>query len=156
MKSRNFTLKKLLCQFVGFEVTFFMSWNIKGKYVPTWNVVKLVKNYFGKVQTISKQFVTKGCFVARKKEEKEASTHLTLWLTRYLKSCVDASQQSHSAVGDFLHKLLWTNETGHFTYSEFSIYTRGKSLLESWGTTFLPDWQPPLIFVLFTWKSYEH
>ena len=24
---------------------------------------------------------------------------------------------------------------------------RGKSLLEPWGTTFLPDWQPPLIFV---------
>ena len=27
--------------------------------------------------------------------------------------------------------------------------TRGKSLLESWGTIFLPDWQPPLIFVRF-------
>ena len=26
---------------------------------------------------------------------------------------------------------------------------RGKSLLESWVTTFLPDWQPPLIFVRF-------
>ena len=25
--------------------------------------------------------------------------------------------------------------------------TRGKSLLELWRTTFLPDWQPPLIFV---------
>ena len=29
------------------------------------------------------------------------------------------------------------------------LYTRGKSLLESWVTTFLPDWQPPLIFVWF-------
>ena len=27
--------------------------------------------------------------------------------------------------------------------------TRGKSLLESWVTTFLPDWQPHLIFVRF-------
>ena len=27
--------------------------------------------------------------------------------------------------------------------------TRGKSLLELWGTTFLPDWQLPLIFVWF-------
>ena len=26
---------------------------------------------------------------------------------------------------------------------------RGKSLLELWVTTFLPDWQPPLIFVRF-------
>ena len=26
---------------------------------------------------------------------------------------------------------------------------RGKSLLESWDTTFLPDWQPTLIFVQF-------
>ena len=26
---------------------------------------------------------------------------------------------------------------------------RGKSLLELWLTTFLPDWQPPLIFVWF-------
>ena len=33
-------------------------------------------------------------------------------------------------------------------------YARGKSLLESWGTTFLPDWQPPLIFVWFTSKSH--
>ena len=27
-------------------------------------------------------------------------------------------------------------------------FTRGKSLLESWGTTFLHDWQSPLIFFL--------
>ena len=36
------------------------------------------------------------------------------------------------------------------------VLARGKSLLESWGTTFLPDWQPPLIFVWFTSKSHEH
>ena len=29
------------------------------------------------------------------------------------------------------------------------LSSRGKSLLESWCTTFLPDWQPPLIFVWF-------
>ena len=34
--------------------------------------------------------------------------------------------------------------------------TRGKPLLESWGTTFLSDWQPHLIFVWFTWKWHEH
>ena len=27
------------------------------------------------------------------------------------------------------------------------VSTRGKSLLESWDTTFLPDWQIPLMFV---------
>ena len=32
---------------------------------------------------------------------------------------------------------------------------RGKSLLESWRTTFLSDWQPPLIFVWFTSKSHD-
>ena len=31
-----------------------------------------------------------------------------------------------------------------------------KSLLELKGTFFLPDWQPPLIFVWFTSKSHEH
>ena len=29
---------------------------------------------------------------------------------------------------------------------------RGKSLLELWVTTFLSDWQPPLIFVRFIWN----
>ena len=29
------------------------------------------------------------------------------------------------------------------------ISARGNSLLELWVTTFLPDWQPPLIFVRF-------
>ena len=32
------------------------------------------------------------------------------------------------------------------------IKARGKSLLESWGTTFLPDLQPPLIFLQFISK----
>ena len=46
-------------------------------------------------------------------------------------------------------------------YERFSIMmkyfmTRGKSLLESWVTTFLPDWQPPLIFVWITSKLNEH
>ena len=35
----------------------------------------------------------------------------------------------------------------------WSCLTRGKSLLESWGSTFLPVRQPPLIFVWFTSKS---
>ena len=36
---------------------------------------------------------------------------------------------------------------------EFLVFlcaTRGKSFLESWDTTFLPDWQPFFIFVWFT------
>ena len=31
----------------------------------------------------------------------------------------------------------------------------GKSLIESWRTTFIPDWQPPLIFAWFTLKSHK-
>ena len=30
---------------------------------------------------------------------------------------------------------------------------RGKSLWESWGTTFLPNWQPPLIFNWRNWRN---
>ena len=37
-----------------------------------------------------------------------------------------------------------------------SATPRGKSLLESWGTTFLPHCQSALIFVWFVWKSNEH
>ena len=36
------------------------------------------------------------------------------------------------------------------------IYNRGKSLLESWVTTFLADWQLPLIFVLIYLKLIVH
>ena len=36
------------------------------------------------------------------------------------------------------------------------FWSRGKSLLESWVITFLPDWQLPLIFVWFTSKLQEH
>ena len=46
-----------------------------------------------------------------------------------------------------------------FGYALFNIdinppnsRSRGKSLLELWVTTFLPNWQPPLIFVRFTSK----
>ena len=34
----------------------------------------------------------------------------------------------------------------------FANYARGNSFLESWSTTFHPDWQPPLIFVFFYFK----
>ena len=45
---------------------------------------------------------------------------------------------------------------GLCTKYAFFWKTRGKSLLELWPTSFLPDWQPPLIFVWFTSKSHEH
>ena len=35
------------------------------------------------------------------------------------------------------------------------LFVRGKSLLESSGTIFLSNWQPPLISVRFTSKSHE-
>ena len=44
-----------------------------------------------------------------------------------------------------------TDEYVPFTRDCFpeEVSTRGKSLSELWITTFLPDWQPPLIFVWF-------
>ena len=42
----------------------------------------------------------------------------------------------------------WTLHSGDF--DDFLImFTQGTSLLESWGNTFLLNWQPPLIFVWF-------
>ena len=43
-----------------------------------------------------------------------------------------------------------------FIFHDICLFFRCKSLLESWGTTFFPDWQPALIFVWFTSKSHEH
>ena len=40
-------------------------------------------------------------------------------------------------------------------WRHLAVNTNDKSLLESWVTTFLPDWQPPLIFVWFTSKPYD-
>ena len=37
----------------------------------------------------------------------------------------------------------------------FFVVPRGNSLSESWDTTFLPDWQLPIIFVRVNPKSYE-
>ena len=47
----------------------------------------------------------------------------------------------------YIHTIL-------FTYFFLTLHKiRGKSLLELWVTTFLPDWQPPLIFVRFISNS---
>ena len=43
-------------------------------------------------------------------------------------------------------KKYWIKNVFHVC---FLWYSRGKSPLESWFTTFLPDWQLPLIFVRF-------
>jgi len=40
----------------------------------------------------------------------------------------------------------------HYWVMIMWCHSRGKSILESLGTTFLPNWQPPLIFVWFTSK----
>ena len=48
----------------------------------------------------------------------------------------------------------WIVIIGFFTLIGKTSKTRGKSLLELWilVTTFLPDWQQPLIFVRFIWN----
>ena len=49
--------------------------------------------------------------------------------------------------------IQYFDDFGDFDDSDFfdglDDFDRDKSLLELWVTTFLPDWQPPLIFVPF-------
>ena len=58
-------------------------------------------------------------------------------------------------VDNFKHIPTWTHITNiinkiFLPWPRVIIYyIRGKSLLELWVTTFLHDWQPPLIFVRF-------
>ena len=54
-------------------------------------------------------------------------------------------------------KRFWAQARGqNWPHSSNIVTSRGKSLLEFWGTTFLPNWQPTLIFVWFTSKSHAH
>jgi len=50
-----------------------------------------------------------------------------------------------------LHSEDFSNLHDYSILHDYSVrqstYSRGKSLLELWVTTFLPDWQPPSIFV---------
>ena len=61
--------------------------------------------------------------------------------------------QNMSKIGPFLtipktlnHFILRMRKS---IIPNFYYATRGKSLLESWVTTFLPDWQLPLMFIRF-------
>ena len=58
-----------------------------------------------------------------------------------------ASSIQIASVGT-IHKLLLLDRPGG-PFITIRCYARGKSLLESWVTTFLPDWQLCLIFVWF-------
>ena len=55
----------------------------------------------------------------------------------------------NSTLVELIMDLLTNQNNCLFFPNIHTYYSRGKSLLESWGTTFLPDWQPPLIFVRF-------
>ena len=67
--------------------------------------------------------------------------------------CVRANPFFHMAddSGDSVNfdKFDDTDDSDASDVSDGFDDIRGKSLLELWGTTFLPDWQPPLIFVRF-------
>ena len=55
----------------------------------------------------------------------------------------------------FLRALFWlfrflkVKSTSRYLFWTFIFYARGQSLYELWVTTFLPNWQPPLIFMQF-------
>ena len=71
--------------------------------------------------------------------------------------CVRANPFHHMPDdSDDLDKFDDTDDSDDSDISDGFDDIRGKSLLELWGTTFLPDWQPPSIFVWFTSKSHEH
>ena len=69
-----------------------------------------------------------------------------------LKNCATLPMQ-HWFWYSMLHKC---NIIPTDSFYKFYFKASGKSLLESWVTTFLPNWQPSLIFVWFTSKSHEH
>ena len=59
------------------------------------------------------------------------------------------NSQVHEHVGKYVPTYLdWEIQITIYVGTYYS-YTRGKSLLELWVTTFHPNWQPPLIFVWF-------
>ena len=66
-------------------------------------------------------------------------TSVAVYLIRYL-----LWDNVKDNVKFFLHKVTNLHES---QILKVLLCTRGKSLLESWDTNFLPDWQPPLIFV---------
>ena len=106
------------------------------------------------------------------------SIHLTSRKTRHFK-CSVTSLQLHCIVVNIFTFILWSNNCpkligcksnlsipqllstwwplrsryrvalAAYVSSLLHKPTRSKSLLKLWVTTFLPDWQPPLIFVQF-------
>ena len=59
------------------------------------------------------------------------------------------SPRIHFEVSIFLPEIYQEKGKSFTSIFATNVESRGKSLLESWRTTFLPDWQPPLIFVWF-------
>ena len=65
----------------------------------------------------------------------------------------DDPGQDSSCKNVFIFHWSWILD---INYNFFKAALEANHLLEFSGTTFLPDWQPPLIFVWFTSKSHEH
>ena len=66
------------------------------------------------------------------------------------------SGMKNRTVCSSLRAVLTLRFVSHLKLVVFTNSIRGKSLLELGDTTFLSDWQPPLIFISFTSKSHEH
>ena len=74
----------------------------------------------------------------------------------YLHICLYENLRSFSRHYSMSSPMFWRgDQMKAFVFLSIAL-VRDKSLLESWGTTFHPDWQPPLIFVWFTSKSHSH
>ena len=81
---------------------------------------------------------------------------LPYWRQRMhlLRSYLTEAEKRRSSRSSRQMQRLPNDRSVFYLYVCWSTYrlwstSRGKSLLELWVTTFLPDWQPPLIIVRF-------
>ena len=95
----------------------------------TWALAILLEHMHKKFE-INRTKIKGGCQSGRKVVTHNSKSDLPLYPIFFL-----LSKKTKKSFGQILCRAL--------------CRTRGKSLLESWGTTFLPYWQPPLTFVRF-------
>ena len=125
------------------------SWNIQIEILQGLKTFLVNNNFMKKRMLLQEEFQP---IVSK------LSAELSDWRGRKLGSILAHYYIQSSLLFKWITK--WLNKQPYSSSVQvvisFSFQTsRGKSLLESWGTTFLADWQPPLILVSFTSKSHE-
>ena len=127
--------------------TFRNIWTYLTNFEIFWCVRGQILKYlqFSYIQILEKQHIDTLIFL----KDLLCNKSETIYFLKY--------QWNHSCPDEkILGKKIWPNvqclvPLGHGC-GGCGCCSRGKSLLESWVTTFLSDWQPPLIFVRFTFN----